>query len=289
MCQRDDESPGFSTYRRSNRTIRRAILPIAALLLSIVALAASPVSVPAAGQEPLAIGIDANAEGNGPLTLSTIDPRVSVCRGDVFDVDIFIRDVEELLAWEIYVGFDPAVLEVVGRDVEMFLAGNPGSSVLDVSGRVPDPGLYQVAAADTSDPPTPDSGSGVLFRLSMRALNSGTSEIELIVRDVDGDGLADLGPLLRNVDADVLGDTNGDSIFDGPMEGAEVAVSTACEGVAPGTTAPTSPDGGGVSAGAWAGIGVGIAAAVLAASGAGWFALRRRRARGAPPSGEQSA
>jgi hypothetical protein len=244
MCQRDDESPGFSTYRRSNRTIRRAILPIAALLLSIVALAAPPVSVPAAGQEPLAIGIDANAEGNGPLTLSTIDPRVSVCRGDVFDVDIFIRDVEELLAWEVYVGFDPAVLEVVGRDVEMFLAGNPGSSVLDVSGRVPDPGLYQVAAADTSDPPTPDSGSGVLFRLSLRALNSGTSDIELIVRDVDGDGLADLGPLLRNVDADVLGDTNGDSIFDGPIENAEVAVDTACEGVASGTTAPTSPDGG---------------------------------------------
>ena len=244
MYQRDDESPGFSTYRRSNRTIRRAILPIAALLLSIVALAAPPASVPAAGQEPLAIGIDANAEGNGPLTLSAIDPRVSVCRGDVFDIDIFIRDVEELLAWEVYVGFDPAVLEVVGRDVEMFLAGNPGSSVLDVSGRVPDPGLYQVAAADTSDPPTPDSGSGVLFRLSVRALNSGTSDIELIVRDVDGDGLADLGPLLRNVDGDVLGDTNGDTIFDGPIENAEVAVDTACADGPSATTPATSPDGG---------------------------------------------
>ena len=277
MCQRDDESPGFSTYRRSNRTIRRAILPIAALLLSIVALAAPPVSVPAAGQEPLAIGIDANAEGNGPLTLSTIDPRVSVCRGDVFDIDIFIRDVEELLAWEIYIGFDPAVLEVVGRDVEMFLAGNPGSSVLDVSGRVPDPGLYQVAAADTSDPPTPDSGSGVLFRLSVRALNSGTSDIELIVRDVDGDGLADLGPLLRNVDADILGDTNGDSIFDGPIENAEVAVDTACEDVAPGTTAPTSPDGG-VSPALIAIAVAGGAVAFLIAGAVAFRLVRRPRA-----------
>ncbi len=244
MCQRDDQSPGLSTHSRSNRTIRRAILQIAALLLSIVALAAPPLSVPAAGQDPLAIGIDANAEGNGPLTLGTIDPQVSVCPGDVFDVDVFIRNVEELLAWEMYVGFDPTVLEVVGRDVEMFLAGNPGSSVLDVSGHVPDPGLYPVAAADTSDPPTPDSGSGVLFRLSLRALKSGTSDIELTVRDVDGDGLADLGPLLRDVDAHVLGDTNGDSIFDGPMEGAEVAVDTACDDAAPGTTPPTSSDGG---------------------------------------------
>lgn len=278
MCQRDDESPGFSTYRRSNRTIRRAILPIAALLLSIVALAAPPVSVPAAGQEPLAIGIDANAEGNGPLTLSTIDPRVSVCRGDVFDVDIFIRDVEELLAWEVYVGFDPAVLEVVGRDVEMFLAGNPGSSVLDVSGRVPDPGLYQVAAADTSDPPTPDSGSGVLFRLSVRALNSGTSDIELIVRDVDGDGLADLGPLLRNVDADVLGDTNGDSIFDGPIEGAEVAVDTDCDGAAPDSTPTASSDGGGVSPALIAIAAAGGAVALLIAGVVAFRLVRGARA-----------
>ena len=44
-------------------------------------------------------------------------------------------------------------------------------------------------------------------------------------------------------------------------------------------------NGDGLSAGAWAGIGVGIAAAVLAASGAGWFALRQRRARGTPTSG----
>lgn len=238
------KSPAFSAPCRSNRTIRRAIPPIAALLLSIVALTAPPLTVPTTGQEPITLGIDANAEGNGPLTLGTIDPRVSVCLGDVFDVDIFIQNAEELLAWEAYVGFDPTVLEVAGRDVQMFLAGNPGSSVLDVSGRVPDPGLYQVAAADTSDPPTPDSGSGVLFRLSVKALHSGTSGIELIVRDVDGDDLADLGPLLRNVDGDVLGDTNGDTIFDGPIESAEVTVDTQCEDLAPDATPTDSSDGG---------------------------------------------
>jgi hypothetical protein len=207
-------------------------------------MATAQVSAPTAGQGPITLGIDANAEGNGPLTLSTIDSCVSVSRGDVFDIDIYIQNVEELLAWEIYLEFDPAVLEVAGRDVEMFLAGNPGSSVLDVSGRVPDPGLHQVAAADTSDPPTPDSGSGVLFRLSLRAIGSGTSDIELIVRDIDGDGLVDLGPLLRNVDADVLGDTDGDTIFDGPIEAAEVAVDTACADGSPTTTPAASSDSG---------------------------------------------
>jgi hypothetical protein len=45
---------------------------------------------------------------------------------------------------------------------------------------------------------------------------------------------------------------------------------------------------GGLSAGAWAGIDAGIAAAAVAASGAGWFALRRRRARGTPTSGGEA-
>jgi hypothetical protein len=198
---------------------------------------------------------------------------VSVGRGDAFDIDIFIQDVEDLLAWEVYVGFDPAILEVLGRDVQMLLAGNPGSSVLDVSGRVPDPGLYQVAAADTSDPPTPDSGSGVLFRLTVRALDSGTSIIELIVRDVDGDGLADLGPLLRNVQADILGDTNGDSIFDGPIESAQVAVDTACEEAPPGTTPATSSDGG-VSPALIAAAAAGVAVALVIG---GTVAFRRVR------------
>ena len=279
MHQRYDKGPGFSASRRSDRTIRRAALPIATLLLGVVALAAPPLGAPTTGQGPLAIGIDANPEGNGPLSLNTIDPCVSVSRNDVFDVDIFIRDAVELLAWETYVSYDPAILEVVDRDVKMFLAGNPGSSVLDVSGRLPDPGLYQVAAADTSDPPTPDTGSGVLFRLSMKALNSGSSSIELITRDVDGNGVTDLGPLLRNVDGDILGDTNGDAIFDGPIQNAEVVVDTGCNGDASGPTSTNSTsEDGGVNVAVIAGAAAAGTAVLLAA---GFLALRRMRRPGA--------
>lgn len=277
MHHRDDASSGFSVSYRSDRTIRRAILPIAALLLSTAALTAPPLSIPTASQGPLTLGIDANAEGNGPLTLDTIDTQVSVCRGATFDVDVYIQNVEELLAWQVYIGFDPDVLEVVGRDVEMFLAGNPGSSVLDVSGRTPDPGLYQVAAADTSDPPTPDSGSGVLFRLSVKALADGTSDIELVERDIDGDGLADLGPLLRNVDGEILGDSNGDSIFDGPTETASVTVETDCEDGAP--TSTSSSDDTGVSPILIALAAVGGVVALLIAGVATLRLVRSRRTR----------
>jgi hypothetical protein len=270
------KNPGFSAHRRSNDTIRQAILPIAALLVSIVALTAPPLTVPTTGQEPLALGIDANVEGNGPLTLGTIDREVSVCRGDEFDVDIYIQNVDELLAWEAYVGFDPAVLKVTGRDVKMFLAGNPGSSVLDVSGHVPEPGLYPVAAADTSDPPTPDSGSGVLARLTMKAVDSGTSDIELVVRDLDDDGHPDQGPLLRNVDGDVLGDTNGDTIFDGTIESAQVTVDSACGNPSSDTTPNASSDGG-VSPVLIALAAAGGAAALLIAGVITFRRIRRSR------------
>ena len=248
MYRRDDEDSDPNDCHRSNRTIRSAALPVAALLLSLAALAVPRVTAPAAGQGPLAIGVVANVDGNGPVTLSTIDACMSVSSGDIFDVDIYIQEVDELLAWEAYIEYDPDILEVTGRDAEMFLAANPGSSVLDVSGRIPNrDGLYRAAAADTSDPPTPDSGSGILLRLSLKALGPGTSDIELIKRDINGDGLIDLGPLLRNVDADPLGDTNGDAIFDGPIQNAKVAVDTPCDEESPGTTSDAAEGSGGLS------------------------------------------
>jgi hypothetical protein len=60
------------------------------------------------------------------------------------------------------------------------------------------------------------------------------------------------------------------------------------EGGAGGEAPDAGETDGGLSTGAWAGIGAGIAAAALAASGTGWFALRRRRASGKPTSGGEA-
>lgn len=283
MHHAHDPSRRLSTPRRSECTIRRAVIPVTALVLGIAALATPSLRTPVAAQEALSIGIDASVEDNGPLSLGDIDSCVSVSRGDVFDVDLFIRNVEDLLAWEVYIEYDPDVLALKDRNVDMFLGSNAGSSVLDVSGRLADAeGLYRTAAADTSDPPTPDSGSGVLARLSFRALAPGDSQLDLIVRDVDGDGLADQGPLLRDVDAVPLGDTSGDTIFDGPIENATVAVHTACEGAGPGRTGEADSSDSGPSTGLIVAIAVGGAAAALVA--VAFVALRVAR-RSNPPTG----
>jgi len=220
----------------------------AALLLAALALATLSVGTPAVAQAPTAIGVDANPKGNEPAKLGQIDSCVSVKNADTFDIDLFVRDVTDLLAWEVYVAYDPAIVEVVDRDVQLFLAANPGSSVLDVSARLPDrDGLYRAAAADTSDPPTPDSGSGILARLTLKAVGPGNSEVLIAARDVDGDGTPDIGPLLRDVDAMLLGDSDGDSFFDGTIQNAEIAVDRPCSGPPTGPDANGSSDEGGSS------------------------------------------
>ena len=116
---------------------------------------------PALAQEEPVLGIDAEVTGNTAASLSPVEPCLAVSNGDSFDVDLIVHDVRDLLAWEIYVEYDPAILQVLGRDVSIFQAGNPDSNVFDISDALPDDdGLYRAAAADTADPPSPDSGSG---------------------------------------------------------------------------------------------------------------------------------
>jgi hypothetical protein len=272
------------TLKRA-RSRRSGSLALPAALIVSLALLALPGHLPpspAAAQDGPSIGIDTAPAGNDRTSLGEIQPCVSVQEGDTFSVDIFIRDVEELLAWQVYLEFDPEVVEVTGRDVEMFLAGNPGSSVLDASGRSGQPQLYEVSAADTSDPPTPDSGSGVLARLELSALGEGATDLTLISRDIDGDGADDIGPLLKNVDAETIGDTDDDTIFDGPVENAQVVVGGPCDNAPPPDSNPETVEEDSGMHVATIVIAVVAAAAVLAVSGLVAFRLLRRRG---PPAG----
>jgi hypothetical protein len=176
-----------------------------------------------------AIGIDANPDGNTATSLGPRDECVSVSSGDTMQVDIFVDDVTDLLAWEAYFKYDPAVLEVSDRDLQFFQAANQGSELTDLSEDTPDTdGLYLLQAVDTADPPAPDSGSGVLARLTLTAVGPGVSAVSLPQIDLDADGEPDVGPLLRNADAEIIGDETGDTFFDGPNHSAQIAVDEAC-------------------------------------------------------------
>lgn len=212
----------------------------------VLALAASAGGLLARGhsaaQEAVTIGVDVEPAGNTVTSLGPIDACISVSIGDTFQADVFVTDVADLLAWEMYLVYDMSIINVVSRDVMMFQAANPGSNVFDVSEGLPDiDGHYRIAAVDLADPPSPDSGSGVLGRLTLKAVGPGVSLLSLSPIDITEDGRIDLGPTLKNIEAESIGDLDGDGFFDGGISNGQIAVDTACPGGSPSPVAPASP------------------------------------------------
>jgi hypothetical protein len=140
-------------------------------------------------QGPTSIGVDADPAGNTATSLGPIDSCVSVSTGDTFDVDIFVADVVDLLAWEVYFVYDSSIISIVDHDVHMFQAVDGESNIFDFSEVLPDlDARYGVAAADLADPPAPDSGSGVLAHLTLKAEGPGVSPASIPLIDVNNDG-----------------------------------------------------------------------------------------------------
>lgn len=221
-------------------------VPLAAAVLAGVMLAAIAGTdgafgrTESAAQVSIAIGIDADPAGNTATSLDPIDSCVSVSNGETFQVDLFATDVVDLLAWEAYFTYDMTIVNILDRDVEMFQAANPGSNVFDVSEGLPDiDGWYRVAAADLAEPPAPDSGSGVLARLTLKAVGPGVSPASLSPIDLNGDGTIDLGPFLNDFQGEPILDLDRDGFFDGPIANAQIAVDTACPGGTP-AASPTA-------------------------------------------------
>lgn len=256
----------------------------AALLLTAWALVAAGVLQPTAGAAQTAapsLGVDADPTGNTATSLGTLESCVAIKTGDTQEIDIYVKGVEGLLAWEAPLEYDPAVLEIVERDVKLFQAANEGSAVQDVSEELPDKdGRYLLAAFDSADPDSPDSGSGALARVTVKAIGPGVSEVALPLTDLNGDEAPDKGPFMRSVGGEPIADTNGDTLFDGQITGAQVAVDESCSGMPlPGTTPTAQPagDGDGVSTTLIAGLAAGGGALLLLGLAGLWLRSRRSR------------
>ena len=239
-------------------------------------------------EDGASLAVDADPTGNASGSLGAIDRCIPVASGSTFDIDVAVRDVNALLAFQVYLGTDPSIVHITNHDTNLFLGITAGSNVSDASERTPDSdGVYSVGAADTADPLSPESGTGVLTRITLQAVAPGISPLSLLVRDFDGDGKLDQAPLLRNVDAKSIADRNGDSFFDGPLANAAVAVDASCTDVpaaffATSTPIATSRDGadgedGGNGDTLAIVVGVVVIAAVVIGAAAGAFVWQRRR------------
>lgn len=202
----------------------------ASFILALALVATSAVQPKDTGaQEPVSLAVDADISGNVAASLGPTDQCVAVSSGDSVQVHVVVRNVTDLLGWEAYTIYDASVLELTDRDVNLFLAANAGSNVFDASDAPANAnGRYRVAAADIADPPAPDSGSGVLARLTFSTLSPGVSLISLRRLDFSGDGRPDIGPILTAFGGQRIGDSDGDTYFDGPTADAWIAVDDDC-------------------------------------------------------------
>jgi YVTN family beta-propeller protein len=138
------------------------------------------------GSTGVAIGVDVDVDDNNDGTadntatsLGTIDPCISVSNGATFDVDIVATNLTDVKVWSVSFRYDPSVVNVVDKDVQMLLAASPGSQVRDNSyGDLGLSGRYDLLVSDVSeDPGARESGSGVLVRLTLKAVAPGISEV----------------------------------------------------------------------------------------------------------------
>lgn len=202
---------------------------LASLSLAAAVSLAAVLGGETAAQGPVTMGVDADPRGNTAASLGPIDSCVSVSRGDTFEVDLFITNVADLVAWEAYFEYDMTVVNVVGRDVMMFQAAEPGSRVFDLSETLPDiDGRYRMSVVDMAESSASESGSGVLGRLTLRAVGAGVSPANLLLFDIDSDGKIDSGPFLTSAAGEPIGDIDGNGVFDGPISQAQIAVDAAC-------------------------------------------------------------
>lgn len=215
------------TQRKMKRTAGRILpwLPAASVLTSLSLLLA--LGLPSGGSAaplPTVLGVDVAPSGNTATSLGTFNSCVSVSSGVEFLVDVVVGDVADLKAWELEFVYDPQIIEVVDRDLELFLASRPGSNLVQASEPLPDGNSrHFLGAADIED--KPESGSGVLARLILRAKASGVSPAGL--------SSTHSWPRLTNTSSDFIGDTDGSGSFDGTLLQAQIAVDASCASVTP--------------------------------------------------------
>ena len=200
--------------------------------LTLLALIALPFGGNrATAQTSTTLGVDVDPSGNVAASLGSRQSCISVATGDTFDVDIIVSNVVDLFAWELEFVYDPLIIEIVGRNVEMFL----GSNLFQASEPLPDSDSHHFLSV--ADQGGAHSGSGVLARLTLIAKAPGLSPAALSTRVI--------WPWLKDADLNFIGGVDGNRSFDGAIFQAQIAVDTNCDSATPTEDTDTSNGGSG--------------------------------------------
>lgn len=152
------------------------------------------------------VAIDTDVNGNTATSLGSRKACSTLKAGGALAIDITIHTVPPvgeagggIRGFEFTLVYDPDVVKVKAWDHDMLVGANAGSRLLPISYGTPDTdGSFLAAAADLADPTNPESGSGVLARVTLEGVGRGVSDLTLKDVIVMGDALSPLYTI-RNV------------------------------------------------------------------------------------------
>jgi hypothetical protein len=179
---------------------------------------------------------------NDASALGRLQPCTEAEVGAEFSADIFIANIPSLSAWELRLDYDPEVVRVESADYnQMLVSAQPSGAVFPSLFEVEKAGRHFMAATEING--TPDSGSGVLAHLSLRAIGPGESTLSLTNN-------ATYGPRITGAGGAPIGDDSGDGVWDGHLTQGVVHVGGDCPAATPiPTPVPGSTPGPGNSGG----------------------------------------
>jgi len=185
-------------------------------LLAFLLPAGAPGPQATSAQTTAVVSADAIPDaGNTATSVGTIDTCRSTTTGASFTVDIVIQGVSGLSGLQANLLYNPAILKVTGVGYTFFLASTL-VAVVDVGDSVPDTdGTFVLGGAQF--PSAPASGSGVLARVTLQALASGSSSLNLTVVKLS-DGLGNPIPPSDSVT----------HVYLGPINNANVVIDGSC-------------------------------------------------------------
>jgi hypothetical protein len=215
---------------------------IAALALLALVTVAENADQEVARATSLSVGVDTNATGNSSTAVGTVDACRVVSINQVFDIDlVFENGISNLIAADMWFQYDSTKLQIQSYTI-MYLNDPPTSQIQDGSEDLPDvfePGVFHIGAVDNGETQGDTGLEGVLFRINVKAIGTGLSSARISKMDVDNDGIPDRGITLVNSSDVNIGDTNGDSLYDGTTVNSAVFVGS-------GTSCTTDSDSDGI-------------------------------------------
>jgi hypothetical protein len=172
------------------------------------------------------MSVDTDVTDNAATTLGQNDPCIQTTAGSTVIIDVTIEGIPAyddngtpfdpaddsggMIAFAYNLSYTVPGLSIEGENINFLLTANPGSSLFPVSDGVPDSDGTWAAAALDSGTGVPESGSGVLNRLTISVASDAPTGVYLLVLSenahLDANGFA-FSPLQTNHGAIAVGTT----------------------------------------------------------------------------------